>query len=112
MRHASAGAVLCLALAACTKGPVASASRGEVLSAEQATHEAVVYLRGETYGNSLAELLAAIKDAQLLQGGSGDCGPVRTSVWAFHVESKYSGWLCLDAVTGTPLFSSLPFIRR
>ena len=112
MRHVGAGAVLCLALAACAGAPVTPAPRGEVMSAEQATHEAVDYLRGETYGNSLAELLAAIKDAHLLPGGSGDCGPVRTSVWAFRVQSKYSGWLCLDAVTGTPLFSSLPFIRR
>lgn len=111
MRHAG-GVVLCLALAACAATPAAVAPRGEVLSAEQATRAAVTDLRGEIYGNSLADLLAAIKGSQLLPRGSSDCGAVRTPVWAFHIQARYSGWLCLDAVTGETVFSSLPFMRR
>lgn len=112
MRHASAGVALCLAVAACAGAPATRALPDGRLSAEQATREAVKYLRGETYGNSLAEVLSAIKDTQLLPNGSSDCGRIRTPVWAFRVQAKYSGWLCLDAVTGQPVASSLPFMRR
>lgn len=112
MSRVGACALLCLSLAGCAGAPATPATQGGFLSSEQATQDAVSFLRGETYGNSLAELLSAIKDSHLLPGGSSDCGAVRTPVWAFHVQSKYSGWLCLDAVTGQPVSSSLPFMRR
>ena len=93
------------------KGGIAPAPAQKLLSEDEAVVKAVAYLKATDYGEAYADIIGRIRQKQLMSSGSNDCGPIRTPVWAFHVQAKWSGWLYIDAVTGEKECSSLPFLR-
>ncbi len=93
-----------------------------LLSEAQARLKAVAILKGDPYGETTKAAAEKIRKAQLIAGGTSDCGasPVVRPVWQFHVvvpkdivahgNEPIDGYLVIDARSGKLECASLPFL--
>jgi hypothetical protein len=90
------------------------------LSEQQARVKAAAILKSEPYGPTAKVAASRIRQAQLINAGTTDCGTVTKPVWQFHVtvpanvvahgNEPIDGYLVLDARSGKVVCASLPFL--
>ena len=95
-------------------GGVRAAELGE----KAAVKRAVAILKGNPYGETDAEVVAALRERRLGPRADTVCGGGATRVWSFHVvvpqpagdASPIDGWLVIDATSGRIVCANLPML--
>lgn len=97
----------------------ASAYSANHLSEAVARTKAATILKGDPYGSTVAIAANKIEKAQLISGGSTECGTPASKrpVWQFRVvvpkrgdQDAIEGYLVIDAVSGKLQCAGLPFL--
>jgi hypothetical protein len=86
------------------------------LTEQQARTKAVEFLKGDPYGRTTAQVVANIKEVQLVRDGkTRACGARGKAAWEFHVvvsdrDPPINGYLALDARSGKLMCANLPLL--
>ncbi|HZL62787.1 MAG TPA: hypothetical protein VFC32_10865 [Pseudolabrys sp.] len=109
---------LALVVALVTTAPAQAA---DVMNESQARAAAVKILKGDPYGQTPAEVMKNMQDAQLITAGSVCNSKVTKPVWRLHVvvpkdrnpsgDSEIDGYLVIDGQTGKIVCAGLPFLN-
>lgn len=110
-------ALLLALVAALLTAPALAAG---VMNEQEARAAAVKILKGDPYGQTPAEVMRNMQDAQLITAGSVCNSKVAKPVWRLHVvvpknrnpsgDSAIDGYLVIDGQSGKIVCAGLPFL--